>query len=486
MLIKNRMIRRITLFLSLIMLFTSTINTTFGLIVTETNSLINTFIPFESIISNLQISKIVEHPFGEEYVIPEDIAFDFKVDFGSLYAKTTIKTTTGSIVADDNGSILVSVKPGNPFAVEGIDAGTEVTVTEIQKDGSGFSVKDGAATMDGIVAEDGSLKFRYVNVYTPASVRPANVFVSGTKILEGRDWQESDSFSFTLEQKQSDGTWALLSTKTITYRSDDPAFNQFDFSDAIQALTFDKVGEYHFRLTEVVGDLDNVDYDKSVKTFAIRVTDIDMDGKLEINTVTAAQNATVSETDGKYKVAVTFNNTYIPAVPDPDDIGLTITVNKTVRNTGDMIAGPEGFVFVLENVTTGENLERTSNSDGKAYFTLPFTAADVGKTYTYRLSETNLGIAGMTYDDRVYSISVSIALSSDHELIARVMMNGQVSEDLTAQFVNTYTRNSTDADPTGDDVNILFWFIMMIISGSACIFLVIADRKPQARKKQYK
>ena len=206
MLIKNRMIRRITLFLSLIMLFTSTINTTFGLIVTETNSLINTFIPFESIISNLQISKIVEHPFGEEYVIPEDIAFDFKVDFGSLYAKTTIKTTTGSIVADDNGSILVSVKPGNPFAVEGIDAGTEVTVTEIQKDGSGFSVKDGAATMDGIVAEDGSLKFRYVNVYTPASVRPANVFVSGTKILEGRDWQESDSFSFTLEQKQSDGT----------------------------------------------------------------------------------------------------------------------------------------------------------------------------------------------------------------------------------------------------------------------------------------
>lgn len=482
----NKMLRRLALVISLLMLLTSTINTTFGLVVVETNSLINTFIPFESIISNLQISKTVEHPFGDEYVIPDDISFDFKVDFGSLYANTTIKTATGSVVADENGSILVSVKPGNTFTVEGIDAGTKVTVTEIQKDGSGFSVKDGAATMDGIVAEDGSLKFRYVNVYTPASVTPSNVFVNGTKILEGRDWQENDSFSFTLEQKQSDGTWASLGTKTITYRADDPTFNQFDFNDAIQTLTFDKVGVYRFRLTEVLGNLDNVDYDKSVNTFAILVSDADMDGKLEINTVTAAQNATVSENNGKYNVAVTFNNTYIPAMPDPEDIAVPITVNKTVHNTGDMTAGPEGFAFVLENLTTGEKQERISNSDGKAYFTLPFTAADIGKTYNYRLSETNSGMVGMTYDDRVYSISVSIALSSDNELIARVTMNGQVSEDLAAQFVNTYSRNSTDADPTGDDVNILFWFIMMMISGSACIFLVIADRKTQPGKKQNK
>ena len=484
--IKNKFLRRLALIISLIMLLTSTVNTTFGLIVTKTDSLINTFTPFDSIVSNLWISKRVEHPFGEQYVIPDDISFDFKVDFGSLYAKTTIKTTSGNIVADEYGSILISVKPGKAFAVEGIDAGTKVTVTEIQKDGSGFSVKDGAATMDGIVAEDGSLKFQYVNVYIPASVTPANVFVSGRKILEGRDWQEGDSFSFTLEQKQSDNTWKTIATRTVTYDADRADFAHFDFSDVAQTLTFDQVGLYHFRMSEVVGNLDNVDYDKSVNTFAIRVTDVDMDGKLEINTVTAAQNAKVSEADGKYNVTVTFNNTFVPAMPDPDDIGLTITVNKTVRNTGDMIAGPEGFAFVLENLSTGEKLERTSNADGKAYFTLPFTAADIGKTYTYRLSETNSGIAGMTYDNRVYSISISIALSADNELIARVLMNGQVTENLTAQFLNTYNRDSTGADPTGDDTSILFWFIMMIISSSACIFLVIVDQKYRAREKRSK
>ena len=99
-LLKNKIFRRLALLVSMIVLLTSTVNTTFGFIVTKTDSLINTFVPFDNIISNLLISKNVEHPFGDEYVIPDNIAFDFKIDFGSLYANTTIKTTTGDIVAD--------------------------------------------------------------------------------------------------------------------------------------------------------------------------------------------------------------------------------------------------------------------------------------------------------------------------------------------------------------------------------------------------
>ena len=111
-------------------------------------------------IALVKMAKAIAYMKDRKYVIPEDITFDFKVDFGLLYAKTTIKTTAGDIATDENGSIQISVKPGKSFAVEGIDAGTKVTVTEIQKDGSGFTVKDGAVTMEGIVAEDGSLKFQ--------------------------------------------------------------------------------------------------------------------------------------------------------------------------------------------------------------------------------------------------------------------------------------------------------------------------------------
>ncbi len=479
---KNKIFRRVALLVSLIVLLTSTVNTTYGFIVTKTDDLINTFVPFDSIISNLLISKNVEHPFGDEYVIPDNIAFDFKVDFGSLYANTTIKTTTGDIVADEKGSIQISVKPGRSFAVEGIDAGTKVTVTEIQKDGSGFAVKDGAATMEGIVAEDGSLKFRYINVYTPASVSPVNVFVSGNKILEGREWQNGDTFSFTLEQKQSDDTWVSLGTKTVTYDAESTTFNQFDFSDLVQALTFDKVDTYSFRMTEVEGNLENVDYDKSVNTFAIRVTDVDMDGKLEINTVTAAQNATVKEENGNYAVSVIFNNTFVPVVSEPDDIAVNIGVNKKVKNTGVSSIGPSGFEFVLENTVSGEKLAVKSDENGDAVFSLPFTAADAGKVFAYKLSETNDGMTGVTYDTKVYDISIAITLSNDNRLISTIAMDGKTVNAVIAKFENTYYTEHRTAPPTGDNSNITFWFITMIISGIACILLVCLDKR-YARSK---
>ena len=475
--LKNKIFRRLALLVSLIVLLTSTVNTTFGFIVTKTDSLINTFVPFDSIISNLLISKNVEHPFGNEYVIPDNIAFDFKVDFGSLYANTTIKTSNGNLVADEKGSIQISLKPGKSFTVEGVYADTKVTVTEIQKNGSGFTVKDEAATMEGVVAEDGSLKFEYVNVYAPASVQPVNVSVIGTKILEGREWQSGDTFSFALEQKQSDETWTVVGTKAVTYDAENTAFNRFDFSDLVQALTFDKVGIYSFRMTEVVGNIESMDYDKSVNTFAIKVTDVDMDGKLEVSTVTAAQNAKVIEEDGKYKVDVTFNNTFIPVVSEPDDIAVNIGVNKTVKNTGVSSISPAGFEFVIENTVSGEKQALKSDENGNAFFTLPFTATDVGKIYTYKLFETNDGMTGVTYDTKVYDISIAITLSNDNKLVSTITMDGKAVNDVIARFENTYYTDHTSAPPTGDDSNIMFWFIMMIISGTACIVLILLDKR---------
>ncbi len=475
--LKSKIFRRLALLVSWVMLLTSAVNTTFGFIVTKTDSLINTFVPFDRVISNLLISKNVEHPFGDEYVIPENISFDFQVDFGSLYANTTIKTSNGDLVADEKGSVQISVKPGKTFAVEGIDAGTKVTVTELQKDGSGFTVKDGVAAMEGIVAEDGSLQFRYVNIYTPASVQPVNVSVSGVKNLEGRQWQRGDTFSFILEQKQRDETWTVVGTKTVTYDGENAAFNRFDFSDLVQALTFDQVGTYHFRMTEVVGNLENVDYDKSVNTFTVKVTDVDMDGKLEISAVTATHNVKVTQEDGKYKVHVTFNNTFVPVVSQPDDIAVTIRVNKTVKNTGASSIGPGGFEFVLENTVSGEKIALKSDKNGNAVFTLPFTATDAGRIYTYRLFETDSGRTGVTYDRRVYDISVAVTLLGDNKLVATISMDGETVSDAIARFENTYYTDHTSVPPTGDNRNILFWLIMMISSGTACIVLMLLDRR---------
>ncbi len=484
--IKNKVFRRLALLFSLIMLITSTVNTTYGYIVTQTDSLINTFTPGQTLVNGLHISKTVEHPLGEGYVIPDNISFDFQVNLGSLYANTTIKTTVGNIVADENGTITVSIKPGKSVDIEDIDEGTKVTVTEVQKDGSGFTVKDGAVK-EATVSADGSVTIDFVNNYTPANVQPTIVTVSGTKVLGGREWQTGDTFSFLLEQDTGNGNWVSLGTKTITYDAENADFNKFDFSDLVQALTFDTVGTYAFRISEVVGNLENVDYDKTVNSFTIKVGDADMDGKLEVQDVTGAQNAAVTKDDeaGKYNVVVTFNNTFVPpVVPDPDDIAVTITVNKTVKNTGTQALGPNGFEFVLENVATGEKTALETDNDGKAIFNLPFTAADIGKTYNYTLSETNEGKQGVTYDAVVYNIQVAIALGEDNKLIATVTRNGTAVENCVAEFENTFHTEQEPSPPTGDNSNSTFWFIMMIISGTACVVLLLIDKRYRAGMKR--
>ena len=80
--LKNKMLRRILLIISFILLITSTVNTTFGFVVAKTDTLVNYFVPVEKLVNSLIISKTVEHPLGEGYVIPENISFDFKVDLG--------------------------------------------------------------------------------------------------------------------------------------------------------------------------------------------------------------------------------------------------------------------------------------------------------------------------------------------------------------------------------------------------------------------
>ena len=478
---KSKMFRRIALFVSLISLITSTVNTTFGFIVTKTDSIINTFTPLKSVMNALTITKAVEHPFGEDYVIPDDIAFDFEVALGSLYSETTIKTSAGDLKADKDGKITVSVKPNSPFTLSDIDADTKVTVTELEKKDSGFSAKDGAVK-ESVISKDGGTLVSFVNLYSPKSVAPLNVKVVGKKLLEGREWQKGDSFSFILEQKNGEN-WNTLGTKSISFDESDTSFNTFDFSSIIQALTFDKVGTYSFRMSEVVGNAENMLYDKTVNTFTIKVTDTDMDGSLEISSVSGAQNAKVTKDGGNYSVAVTFNNSFVPPAPaDPDDISLPIVIKKTVKNTSDQKIGPDGFEFILENTATGEKQSVKTDRDGKAVLSPIFTASDVGKTYTYKLFEKNGGKTGVTYDSDVYSITVAISLSEEGKLSYTAKVDGKAVTTPIAEFENVYSAAAIETPDTSENNTLPLWFALMVVSAAACLALILLEKRYKTAK----
>ncbi|MBQ8381717.1 MAG: hypothetical protein IJX47_00765 [Clostridia bacterium] len=468
---KRRIFKFITLVLSVILVLTVAVQTTMAFIVAGAPSVTNTFKPFEAIVNDLLIQKTVEHPFGADYVIPDDIAFDFEVNLGALYAETTVSTTAGDLVADENGVITVTAKPGASVGIVGIDEGTEVTVTELQKL-PGFSVKDGVASKAVTVSADGTVTVDFTNVYAPEKVLPTNINITGSKELEGRDWQDGDVFTFLLEYDDGSEEWKSLGERSVTYDAENDGFNRFDFTEALAEVEFTAIGTYVFRMSEIEGDLDRVDYDETVNYFNVTVTDTDMDGKLEISGVTASQNATVTETDGVYTVDVLFNNTFIPV---PDDITVDITVKKTVICTGDETISPKDFAFVLENVETGEKLTVKSDENGIADWNLLFTEADAGKTYRYTLSEVIGEMVGVTYDTTVYEIEIQITLSDDNRLIATVTCDGEEVEDLVAEFENSFTAPAPA--PTGDDSNVMFHLLIAAISAAALVLLTVYRRR---------
>ena len=478
----GKIFRKIALILAFVMLLTSTVGTTYGYMITATEPLINVFVPESVALGSLRLVKVVEHPLGDDYKIPDNIVFPMELEMGAYYANARITTSQGVLTADQDGRLQVQVKPNVEFSVDSLQAGRTVKVTELSPLLPGFAIK-GAATQEVTVAEDTAVLVTVTNQYTPASAKGNGFTLAGTKTLEGRDWKEGDTFTVKLEQ-QSGNDWKELGTKSVTYDPKNKDYKNFDFNDVLESLTFSQVGTYTFRLSEVVGNLENVVYDQTVNHFRVVVTDQDMDGKLEIREVTGTENTKVTFTDGKFQVEVPFNNTYVPPeLPEPTPVEVQIRVNKTVNNTGSKKLSPKDFSFLLEKNGTHDKWEVKSDGAGRADFKLSFTKADAGKTYTYRLTETDTARKGVTYDTRAYEITVTVKWHEDsNTLSATVKVDGKETVNPTAAFKNTYYVAPADNPQTGDPSNVSFWLIMMAVSGTAFAALLIYDIKQ--RKKE--
>lgn len=168
---------------------------------------------------------------------------------------------------------------------------------------------------------------------------------------------------------------------------------------------------------------------------------------------------------------------FVPPVPDTEDIVVNIAVEKAVKNTGTASISPEGFEFMLENTASGEKITLKTDANGKTLFTLPFTVEDAGKTFAYKLSEIDKGMNGVTYDKRVYDIHVTVTLDGNNKLIAGVTVDGKIVTNAVAKFENTYYGEKPNPPQTGDNSNTAFWFLMMFVSGTACIVLVVLDKR---------
>ena len=146
--------------------------------------------------------------------------------------------------------------------------------------------------------------------------------INVVKILEGRDWLESDSFEFKLEAV-TDGA-PMPENSSVVVKSDTAKSGEgvpFDFGE----ITYDKAGEYKYKVTEVVPEnkAPGVTYDTEPRIVTVKVTD-NLDG-----TMTAAR---VDENGAQPADALVFTNVYKAGQSDEVPAGFSLAKVLTGRD----------------------------------------------------------------------------------------------------------------------------------------------------------
>lgn len=245
-------------------------------------------------------------------------------------------------------------------------------------------------------AETPAMQVSFLNAYTAEDV---DIGLTAAKTLTGRNLEDG-MFSFRLREVTASGS-LIRDFETVTNLGGTVVFPVLTFSQADIGQSF------YYRIFEIDGGLSYYTYDDGMYALRVDVTD-NHDG-----TLSAAQHLTKDESVAD---EIKFANSYHAAGD------MTVSAFKTLAGKA---LPSEQFLFLLQafDIVTGENIgeEHTAKNDanGEIHFApLTFTEADAGKTFYYRVSEQDEGAPGYTYDDRVYTLTVTVTDNGDGTLSA--------------------------------------------------------------------
>ncbi len=238
-----------------------------------------------------------------------------------------------------------------------------------------------------------------------------SVVISGKKNLENKTL-EAGQFEFVLTETTDPSNPKVLGTVTHN------ANGEFSF----EAIKYIAPGTYTYKVTEVQGSLERVTYDKTEYTVTVEVTD-NGEGKL-VATVTGADN-------------IIFTNRYTPQKVDNVEVRLS---GKKQLIGRFIMAGEFQFILEGEGVTETAKVKIDGSFEfNSIYYTVP------GKYY-YTVREIKGDLAGITYDETVYRITVEIFENSVGKLTANVIGADNIV------FTNTYNASEGEVIFSGKKV----------------------------------
>lgn len=170
-------------------------------------------------------------------------------------------------------------------------------------------------------------------------------------------------------------------------------------------------------------------------------------------------------------------NTFVPPEVTAETT-VELNIQKTIATTSVNEVNASGFTFELTDLQNGKCYTAISDNNGAAAFTIPYSEADIGETYSYTLKERNDARKGFTYDTRVYDIEISVKLKGN-DLVADLVMDQRPVNSLNAEFINAYFAEGGEVPPppAGDNAEPLLYGVLMLISMFSLILIWRLHRK---------
>ena len=342
-----------------------------------------------------------------------------------------------------------------------------------------------------------SNKLEFTNNYSASSVTlDAKDRLSVKKRLNGRDWNDSDTFTVQLTADDGvpmpNGAKSKVSTVEITEKAptakfDDTTYKTATFGD----ITYFKPGTYIYTISEVIpgsdARADGISYSAAVYTATVVVED-NQAGALVVTSVKVMQVRDDAGAETKKEVTdkvATFTNRY-----DEYEKDITIHAKKNLTDNARTLPLTQNtFGFTLEGMggykdanatfspdtidtsieapmpqgTEGNTATVGNNADGEVRWpAISYTVnKDAGHAYVYTLTENkpteNPGsVAGVTYDESVYYAVVrnvakgaGIQTSVEYYKAETDGTVKQLDENDTPVFTNIYSVEPTSVTLQG-------------------------------------
>ncbi len=254
----------------------------------------------------------------------------------------------------------------------------------------------------------------FANKYRAQNVSFDTANAQLNKILQGRDWLNSDSFDFTITaldgapMPKRDGNEVSSATvKSPNSKDGDSVsfdFGQIEFtSDMVKDAPGHK-RTFTYEVTENAGNLPGIQYSDNKAVIEVTVSD-NGQGKLVASATT--QNGTFVNrysAELNYTAAGGLNLAKTLTGRDMTDGQFTIKITPNDEASAGLLGLPEG----------GREVSMPAASDGvqvtKSALTgdVVLTQQDAGKTYSYKVVEQGTAPGGYTYDTAERTVTITV------------------------------------------------------------------------------